>query len=173
VTRFDFIILAIMVISAVLGWHRGGLREIVTLVAIAAGFAAIGALGEQLSALAEGVIFRLGVLLVLFLLGYMVVLLAGGWLVRKFAGADKMKGDRIAGGLFGLLRGWIFGAFVFYTVSVYHTSAPLPRTVQESLFAPALQQTVLIFLRNADVTITKLSNPPSRAISPLSETIEA
>ena len=172
-TGFDFIIFAILAFSGLLGWHRGGLRELVTVLAIGAGFAAVGAWGAPLSSIADGVLLRLALLILVYFLGYLVVLVAGSWVVRKVAGSDKLPGDRAVGAIFGLLRGWIFGAFVFYSIGVYHTAAPLPRCVQESLTGPALQQTVLVFLRNADVTITKLSNPPSRAIPPASEITEA
>ena len=145
----------------------GGMREIVTLLAIAAGFAAIGVLGARLSGLVDGTLLRLSVLMVLFVGGYAIVFLAGSYGVRLLMGADKKQGDRVAGGVFGVLRGWILGAFAFYTISVYHTGAPLPRAISESAFAPALEETVRAFLRNADLHVTHLSNTQSRAISPL------
>lgn len=166
-TRFDFFVVAVMAFSALVGWHRGGMREIVTLLAIAAGFAAIGAAGANLSALVEGTLFRLAVLVLLFLAGYAVVSLLGAYGVRALMGAEKKRGDRFAGGVFGALRGWLLGAFALYTVTVYHTGAALPRALSESLFAPALEETVAAFLRNADMRVTGLSNSAVRAISPL------
>ena len=167
VTRFDLFVLALMAFSALIGWHRGGLRETATLLAIAAGFAAIGAFGAPLSALVEGTFLRLGVLGGLFAGGYVLAALVGSYAVRAMAGGDKKRGDRIAGGLFGVLRGWILGAFALYTVGVYHTGAPLPAMIGESLFGPALEETVHLFLRNAEMRVMDLSNGPWRAISPL------
>ncbi|MEM9838497.1 MAG: CvpA family protein [Pseudomonadota bacterium] len=165
-TRFDLFVLAVMAFSAFVGWHRGGIREIVTLLAIAAGFAAIGAAGAKLSGAVDGTFFRLAVLVVLFLAGYVVVSLAGAYAVRAVLGSEKKRGDRFAGGVFGLLRGWLLGAFALYTVTVYHTETALPAAISESLFAPALEETVAAFLRNADLRVTGLSNPLPRAISP-------
>ncbi|MEM1380433.1 MAG: CvpA family protein [Pseudomonadota bacterium] len=164
-TSFDLFVLACIAFSAFLGWHRGALREIVTLIAIAAGFAAIGLLGAQLSGMAEGTLLKIAALGVLFIAGYLVVALGGSYGVRLVAGAEKQQGDRIAGGIFGALRGWLIGAFAFYTVSVYHTGAPLPVSLSDSLFAPALAETVDVFLRNADLQVWDLSNGPLRAIS--------
>lgn len=167
VTGFDLFVLGVMAFSALLGWHRGGLREIVTLIAIAAGFVAIGLLGAALSATADGTLMRLVILAALFLAGYLAVFVAGGALIRSLIGPDKRREDRWAGGLFGALRGWILAAFVFYTVSVYHTGAPLPRSVSDSLLAPPLASTVRVFLRNAEMHVTDLSKACPRAISTL------
>ncbi|GGY45056.1 CvpA family protein [Parvularcula lutaonensis] len=164
-SQFDLLVLVIIGVSALIGWYRGGVREAVTLGAIAAGFLAISLFGGMATSAVDGTIGKLLVLAGLFLAGDTAVSIAGSILVRKYLGRDKKRGDRIAGAAFGILRGWVLAAFVLFSVLVYHEGAPRPQMVERSLFAPALEATAEAFLRKADVSVTELSKRSFRSIS--------
>lgn len=168
-SQFDLIIVVIMAVSAGVGWFRGGLREVVTLAAILGGFLAIAVLGEMLTGAVDGILAKLAALGLLFLLGDSIVSITGTLLVRRYAGKEPRRNDKIAGSLFGLVRGWLLGAFVLFTILVYHDGARLPRMIEKSFLAPALKATAHSFLSKADLSVTELSNTSFWTISPPSE----
>lgn len=160
-SHLDFVVLLILVLSAGLGWLRGGVREIVTLAAIAAGFLALSLLGPSLGGLADASFSRLLTVVAIFAVADILVEFLGAYLVRRFVGREKKRGDRIAGSAFGAVRGWFLAAFVVFTIEVYHTDTELPPSVENSLFAPALSATANGLLRKAAVRVTELSYVPS------------
>lgn len=164
-SQFDLLVILILAVSSGIGWYRGGVREAVTLAAIAAGFVAISLFGGMATGAVDGTIGKLLVLAGLFLTGDTLVSVSGAIVVRKYLGRDKKRGDRIAGAAFGILRGWVLAAFVLFSVLVYHEGAPRPQMVEKSLFAPALEATAEAFLRKADVSVTELSKDRFRSIS--------
>jgi membrane protein required for colicin V production len=157
VSGFDLLVLSIILLSAAIGWFRGGLREAVTLAAIAGGFLFLNLFGASAAGLADGIIGRLIGLLLVFLAGDILVSLLGAYLVRRFAGRDVRRNDRLAGGLFGTVRGWVLAAAILYTALAYYDGAPLPGWATKSLFAPALEATVDLLLRKAEFSVTELS----------------
>lgn len=112
-TSFDFIVLAIVGVSACLGLIRGLIREVLSLIAYVLAFLASVWWGASLSvqltpwldnvllrtALAHGAIF----IVVLLLVGLLNVTL--GALLRK---TGLTPADHGLGGLFGALRGALF-----------------------------------------------------------------
>lgn len=164
---FDLLVLLVLVVSGLIGWYRGGMRELVVLAAIAGGFVAIHLFGGPASSLVDGTLARLLVLGGLFLAGDIIVLIAGGSAVRRFLGKEKARSDRAAGGVFGLVRGWVLAAFLVFTVEVYHTEAPLPPSVRNSFLAEPLSATAGALLRKADVTqVGAMQKTPSAHLSP-------
>ena len=110
-TNFDYIVLALLLISAVVGFGRGAVREVVAMVALVAG--ALAALfgwrfARPLVAhlihtpwLAATV-----ALLLVFAAAFFLVRLAGAGLARRIQRTDVLGAlDRTAGLLIGLVRG--------------------------------------------------------------------
>lgn len=168
-TRFDLLVLLFLLVSAGIGWFRGGIREAVTLAAIGAGFVAINLFAGPVTEAVPGVLRKLIAIAGLFLAGDLLVSIFGAVLVRKYFGRDPTRNDKIAGGLFGLVRGWVLAAFVLFTVQVYHEGTELPPMIAKSLFAPALDGTAQSLIRKGDVSFTELSNAVFWTISPLSD----
>lgn len=112
-TKFDYIVLGLLFISALLGCARGAARECVAVAALVGG-AASAIFGLHY---AEPVADHLlhshwfaiaAALLVLFLAGYIVVRLIGAALVRRVHRANVLGAlDRTAGLLIGLVRGLV------------------------------------------------------------------
>ncbi|MEE4213157.1 MAG: CvpA family protein [Parvularcula sp.] len=149
-TGFDLIVIAIILISAALGWQRGGVRETVTLLGIGAGFLAVALLGGPATAAAEGGFTRLAILAGLFVVGDLIVTVPGSLIVRRFFGRRKQRGDRVAGALFGSFRGWIIAAALAFTVEIYHTGTDLPPALENSVSAQPLLTTAHALLRQAE-----------------------
>jgi len=113
VTKFDYIVLGLLLISALVGFARGAARECVAVAALVGG-AALAIFGLHH---AEPIANRLlhthwvavaASLLVLFLTGYVVVRLIGAALVRRIHGTNVLGAlDRTAGLLIGLVRGLV------------------------------------------------------------------
>jgi uncharacterized membrane protein required for colicin V production len=138
--------------SAGIGWYRGGLRELVVLAAIGAGFLAIHLFGPSASLLVDGTLARLLVLAGIFLATDILVVTAGSYAIRRYMNGAKTRNDRAAGALFGLVRGWVLAAFVVFTIEVYHVDTAMPRHVSRSLLAAPLSATADALLQKADVT---------------------
>lgn len=163
-TRFDMLIIALIALSAWLGWSRGGVRELVTIVAIGAGFVVLGVFGAPLSSMASGTLARIGLLFGLFAGVYLGVLVLGHWGAGRWLGDRKIAGDRIAGTAFGAVRGWVLSAFLYFSITVYHTGTALPETIQRSIMAPALGSTVRLIIPPSEDSVTELSKGVRRAI---------
>jgi membrane protein required for colicin V production len=113
VTKFDYIVLGLLLISALVGFARGAAREVVAVAALLGG-AAAAIFGLRY---AEPVADRLlhshwialaAALLALFLIGYVAVRLIGAALVRRVHGTNVLGArDRTAGLLIGLVRGLV------------------------------------------------------------------
>jgi membrane protein required for colicin V production len=113
VTKFDYIVLGLLAISALVGFSRGAARELVAVAALLVGGAtAIFGLHYAMP-IADHLIHSHWVavalaLLLLFLAGYIVVRLAGAALVRHIHNANVLGAlDRTIGLLIGLVRGLV------------------------------------------------------------------
>jgi membrane protein required for colicin V production len=166
VTTFDLLALAILLVSSLIGWCRGGLREAVTLLAILGGFVFLNLFGAGAASYVGGVPAKIAAFVLMFILGDLVVSLFGGYLIRRFTGRRIMRNDRIAGLLFGLVRGWVLAAALVFTVITYYDGAALPGWITGSFLAPALEATADGLLRKAEFSVTELSKPVFSPISP-------
>jgi membrane protein required for colicin V production len=113
VTKFDYIVLGLLLISALVGFARGAAREVVAVAALLGG-AATAIFGLHFATpIADRLIhshwFALAAaLLLLFLAGYIAVRLIGAALVRHVHGTNVLGAlDRTAGLLIGLVRGLV------------------------------------------------------------------
>jgi membrane protein required for colicin V production len=113
VTGFDFVLLAILAISVVLGLLRGLLKEVLSLVAYASAFLAAIWWGPTVSEWLTQWISQPFVSMALAYLGvFIVVLLAIGVINMTLAALLSKTGltpaDHGLGAMFGLLRGVLF-----------------------------------------------------------------
>ncbi len=132
-TIFDLFILAITALSVLFGWLRGSMREAVTLLALGGGIAAIALLGPPLSGtLGDGVAGPVIVLTTLFVLAFLLVTTSLEFALRRVIGPRPPRLDRLAGGAFGLLRGWLLCGLTFLALTWYHDVNDLPAPVEEA-----------------------------------------
>jgi membrane protein required for colicin V production len=109
-TTLDWIIVAVLGLSALLGLWRGLMRELFSVagwiagVVIAIKYAAT--VGELLPRDFAWPAFRTGLAALGIVIACLFIAAALGWLIRKLLAAAKLSGtDRALGALFGLLRG--------------------------------------------------------------------
>lgn len=126
-TGFDFVLLAILAISVVLGLLRGLLKEVLSLVAYASAFLAAVWWGPTVSEWLAQWITQPFVSMTLAYLGVFIgVLLSIGMINMTLAALLSKTGltpaDHGLGAMFGLLRGVLF-VLVFVTLAGY---TPLP-----------------------------------------------
>jgi membrane protein required for colicin V production len=113
VTTFDYIVLGLLLISALVGFARGAARELVAMVALL-GAAAAAVFGLRYTApIAERLIHThwlamAAALLAVFVLANIAVRLGGAALVRRIHGTNVLGAlDRTVGLLIGLVRGLV------------------------------------------------------------------
>lgn len=126
-TGFDFVLLAILAISVVLGLLRGLLKEVLSLVAYASAFLAAIWWGPVVTEFFSQWITQPFVSLALaYLSVFIAVLLSIGFINMTLAALLSKTGltpaDHGLGGMFGLLRGVLF-VLVLVTLAGY---TPLP-----------------------------------------------
>ena len=120
----DILALAIVAISFVTALVKGLIRELIALAAAISGlllavycFAAVSPLLERIgigTILSELVAF-VGIFLVCIIAGSLL-----SSLLNRFISALNMKWfDRLLGGVFGLLRGWLIVAVIFLALTVF------------------------------------------------------
>ncbi len=136
----DIVIAAILLFSGVAALRNGITREIIRLVALAVGV--IGSLWfyDQLAveltfidstALAKFVAF-LSILVGCVVLGTLIA-----WILDKFWGATGLRWfDRLLGGGFGLVRGWIAATVMLLGLVAFVPIKGVERAVAESNLAP-------------------------------------
>jgi membrane protein required for colicin V production len=131
-TLFDIIVLCLLGVSALIGFARGAVREITTVVAfIVAAFAAIFALrfvGPMArAALHPAWMGNTAALLVVFLVVYIVLRVISGGMIRSLhstAGLGML--DRLIGGGFGLVRGLIILGLINMAIHLAPPAAGAP-----------------------------------------------
>ena len=112
-TNFDYIVLALLLISAVVGFTRGAVRELIAVAALIAG-AAAAVLGAPYAAPIAARLVQphwlaaAAALGLLFGLTYIALRLVGAALVRRIRTTNVLSAlDRTIGLLIGLVRGLI------------------------------------------------------------------
>ena len=146
-TTFDWVVIAVVLLSTLAAFFRGVVRELIALVAWVLGFvgaiAFTPALGAMLPDLPEYPAVRYIVAFALIIIG---ALLAGALVAWPLASAVRAAGlgfvDRFLGSIFGLARG---AALVLAFVLVAGVT-PLPRADwwQRALLVPPLVAGVMV-----------------------------
>jgi membrane protein required for colicin V production len=139
VTGFDYAVLVVLGISALLGFWRGIVGEVLALAAWVAGFLAARAWAEPAGRLLPGepaLRFALGFVLVL--VGVLVIFAVARLVMRmllKAVGLGLL--DRILGAGFGVLRGAIVVLIVVLLAGL--TALPKSAWWQQAALAPPLE----------------------------------
>jgi len=112
-TKLDYIVLALFLISGLVGFARGAAREVAAMVALLGGVAAAvfglrGAAPIAARLVHPQWLAAVAALVVVFLLVYIVLRLAGAALARRIHGTNVLGTlDRTIGLLIGLVRGMV------------------------------------------------------------------
>ena len=120
----DILALAIVAISFVTALVKGLIRELIALTAAISGLLLavyyFGALSPLLERLGIGTILSELVAFVGIFLGCLIAGSVLSSLLNRFISAVNMKWiDRLLGGVFGLLRGWLIVAVIFLALTVF------------------------------------------------------
>ena len=149
ITAFDGIALAVIVISAIMAFARGFLREIATLGAfigaLAAAFYARRFFRDDLAALlpdgAEPWMADLTLVVVAFIIVYVIVAWFGQRLSKNIQGADGIgMFDHIAGLVFGVARGAVALVFFAVLVNLALDESRVPGFIRNSMTYPPLSE---------------------------------
>jgi membrane protein required for colicin V production len=147
VTQFDLIAIVILAVSGLIGFARGAVRELITLVAfVAAALIALlalrftGPIGRHW--LHPSWVGNVAALLAGFLVSYIAIRILGAGLARKVHQVEALGGlDRAAGLGIGLVRGFvILGVFQM----VFSAATPrerMPAWISHAVFYPAASDT--------------------------------
>lgn len=137
---FDFLVLLVLGLSVLFAVMRGGLRELATIIALAAaGFIALllvepilGALGQTDSFFAT-IFVAVGVV-ALFFIAFQ--LLAHFGLMRVPLEGRAGLADKIGGGVFGFARGLVLIGLGFLAYGYYQGEARQPDSVKNAMTRP-------------------------------------
>lgn len=127
---FDLIVIAVLAVSAIIGFARGASRELAAMVALIGGVVAAIVTARWSTSAAHALIdtewmAMAAGMFVVFLIAYIVLRLAGGMLARRIHETELGSIDRAIGLGFGLVRALIvLGVFNI----VFHAATPPERT---------------------------------------------
>jgi len=163
----DLVVLAILVLSGLIGLMRGGAREVLGLCAwVGAAVLATRLYPQGLplsrrligdDAVADPVAFL--VVFVVLLIAFLLVAAALGSLVR---GSLLGSLDRLAGGVFGLLRGFLVLVIAFLVVVPLLPTAEWPQSVRDCRSLGYVRQgAVFVAARLPDRFRPDLGSPPT------------
>jgi membrane protein required for colicin V production len=138
----DWAVLAVLLISVIVGLVRGLLYEVMSLLGWVVAYVAAQAFGARVAAQlpvgAPGSAVNLAAAFVLVFVGTLIAWGLLSWLVKKLVQASPLSPlDRLLGAVFGLLR----GAFVALAVGTVISLTPLAKSAlwQASYSAAGLQ----------------------------------
>ncbi len=135
-TWFDLIVFLTMGSSILLAAYRGVSQEITTLLAlVAAAFLAFwlaGPLGK-LSGLNANMLTNMSLIIFLFALFFILSTAIMNMMVGKFLGTSRSKIDRLIGGLFGFIRGWVIIGLAFLALQYYFEPGQRPEALSTSI----------------------------------------
>lgn len=144
-TAFDVAALLIVLVSALVGWSRGAVKELVTLFAFTLAALAAIFLLPVTGPLAVRLVHpawagRGAAILVVFVVTYVALRVMGGWITQQIHAAKLGHLDRGAGAAFGVVRALVLlGAFelVFSAVTPQELS---PKWITDGLTWPIARQ---------------------------------
>ena len=149
ITAFDGIALAVVLISAIMGFARGFLRELATLGAfigaLAAAYYARAFFHDDLLALLPPDLAPwtadLILVIVAFIIVYVIVAWVGQHLSKNIHGADGIgMFDHVAGAVFGVLRGFVALVFFVVILGLVLEESRVPGFIQNGMTYPPLRK---------------------------------
>lgn len=149
ITAFDGIALAVVVISGIMGFARGFLRELATLGAfigaLAAAYYARVFFHDDLAALLPPDLASWSADLILLIVAFIIVYVLIAWLGQRLSknihGAEGIgMFDRVAGAVFGVLRGFVALVFFVVILGLVLEQNRIPSFIQNGLTYPSLRK---------------------------------
>jgi membrane protein required for colicin V production len=150
-TGLDMLVLLLVGGGAFLGFMRGFVMEVLSLLSWVAAILALKLLHEPATDLLEGMVgTRAGGAVLAFALVFGVTFIAGKLIARRIGTATKTSAvgpiDRVLGGGFGALKGLILATLLYLAASlvydtIYGRSAERPEWMSESRTYPLLHAT--------------------------------
>lgn len=132
-TWFDFFIVSVLGLSVLFAWMRGFTREVGTLLAIGAGVLALHLFGAQVGGLfGDGLIGPIVSRAVLFLVGFILGSIVVEIGISAVLGRDPGQRDRLAGIVFGLVRGWLLLGLIFILGTYYFDENDMPPPMENA-----------------------------------------
>ncbi len=158
-SAFDAIALAVIVISAIMAFARGFLRELATLGAflgaIAAAYSARLLLRDPLARLLPEGTHELAPDAILVITAFLVVYVLVAWLGQSLSrtvhsGEESGLFDHIAGLIFGVIRGFVALVFLAVLLNVAMERDRMPPFIKNSLTYPAFDRAAQFVTRSAE-----------------------
>ena len=149
ITAFDGIAAAVIIVSAIMAFARGFLREVATLgafiAAIAAAYFANRLFARDLAGLlpANAPVWLPNAILLAaaFLIVYAIAAWLGHGISKGIQGADGIgMMDHIAGLIFGVVRGGLALVFFAFLLNIFLDEGRVPSFIQSSFTYPHLQE---------------------------------
>ncbi|MEZ5998930.1 MAG: CvpA family protein [Hyphomonas sp.] len=149
ITAFDGIAVAIVIISGIMGFARGFLRELATLSAfigaLAAAYYARAFFHDDLAALLPPDLAPWTADLILVVAAFVVVYVLVAWLGQRVSkniqGADGIgMFDHVAGAVFGVLRGFVALVFFVVLLGLVLEENRIPGFIQNGMTYPPLRK---------------------------------
>ena len=141
-TLFDIAAGLALLVSGLVGWIRGGAREVATVAAfVLAAIAAVFALRYS-GPLARHAIHTVWLanivaLLVVFVAAYILLRVMASALTRRIQQTDALSGlDRAAGAGFGLVRGLVILGLANLTINAITPADRMPTWISQALLYP-------------------------------------
>ena len=150
-TALDMLVLLLVGGGALLGFMRGFVMEVLSLLAWVAAILALKLLHDPVTGMLEGAVgTRAGAAVLAFALVFGLTFIAVKLVARRIGGATKKSAvgpiDRLLGGGFGALKGLIGATLLYLAASlvydtIYGRSAERPAWMAESRTYPLLHAT--------------------------------
>lgn len=161
---FDFAIIAVIVISTLIGVYRGFIRETLSLIAWILAFWIAFTYAESFSPalspyVSSSTLRTAAAFLVLFVVSVIAFSLVAFFLARLLGGSAIKGTDRILGGFFGVIRAAVIvGAFI---LAAGLTSLPNAPWWRESVLAPRMKPVVVLMRQMLPNDVARQLGPPA------------
>jgi len=138
-TALDYFVLVVAGVSFVLGFIKGLIGSVMSVASAIAGLIAAAYLYPYTGKIAGWFVSSPASEFIGFIGVFLLVLLAGAVISRSVRGAVRRAhlgwADRVLGGVFGLLRGWLVCSVVYIGLTAFPIRI---EAVERSTFSPAL-----------------------------------
>ncbi|MGV6819887.1 MAG: CvpA family protein [Parvularcula sp.] len=132
-TFADGFIISMIALSVLFSWIRGLSRELLTLLAIGAGAGAVFFFGTGVADMfGGGATTAILAMVLLFVLVFVIASVAFEFLLSNLLGRDPLLPDKLAGAVFGLLRGWLIVGLAYLATTYYAPEGKMPPAIENA-----------------------------------------
>lgn len=160
-TLFDLIIVVIVLVSALIGFTRGAVRELVTVFAFTLASMAAIYLLPIVGPLFEGMMkpawaAKAAAVVVVFVVAYIALRLAGGWVTSKLHSEAALGTlDRMIGTAFGVVRALVFLGLFYLVFNVATPPELVPPWISNAKLLPVAKVSASALQSIAPKTLTE------------------